>query len=676
MHRTSIVSRWFLIPLLGLVCLMIGGCKEEGAARSTLQLSMVSTQAKARSLLPKDTPLEVSHYVVEGEGPQGTTFSVMSTTQSLEVEGLLIGNWTITAVGQNNSGVDLVRGQATVNLTPEPKEVTIELGSLAGKGLLSVELLWNHLNVSEPSLAATLTDEAGNTQTLTPTTNNIATGSVLYSGDYQAGSYLLKAQLFSGSVPVAGCAEVVRIVGNRTTEGQIELKLDKYANVPTALKLVNNLGVPVECTIAGISENVNALQPLTASLTTGDSSSLEVDWYLDGVHCGSTLTCTITPSSGSHRLDVIAKGALLASSGSASISFTAAVNGEAGVPILVSTVQDSTDGMHIGVDAHAAFLPDGKILLASNQHQTIQVCRIVRESLEVVHTYSAADGFNAAGVTDLFVDHATYRVAIADSSNPGLTVYQYDLGSSQLVKLFSRDNTYGVKRPGTLSFPYLTDLTLLRSTGVLYGLNPAKDHVVQTNLYANSQSALYTLNYFQDFPQNQPAYTGLAITASGSSAALVRTNGSLLKIFRKSSFNEPFTNPVDFTSPSTPYLANVAKVLFLNDNNLVYATNKDVGRFVYTTTWEQMEVFSSNLDGITMESIQQLVANNTGTRLYVLAENSLLTFQSPSPTYSLSYVTATSLGSYQASRVDMSPKQDQMVITSSTGSSLLLCKIP
>ena len=401
MNRTSITSRWFLIPLIGLLCLMMGGCKEESAPRSTLQLRMVSKEAVERSLVPQDTPLKVSRYAVEGEGPQGTTFSVMSTTENLEVEGLLIGNWTITAVGQNSSGVDLVTGQATVTLTPDPAPVIIELDSLAGKGLLSIQLAWNALNVSDPSLQASLTDEQGNTQVLSPTTNNMASGSVTYSGHYAAGSYLLNAQLFSGGTAVAGCAEVVRIVGNRTTEGVITLQLDKYANVPSGLTLVNQLGIPVECTILGISAMVNALQPVTVSLSAADTSNLAVDWYLDGVLIGSGLDCSFTPASGTHRLDVIAKGALKASSGSASISFTATVNGETGVPILVSTVQDNTGGMHIGIDAHAAFLPDGKILLASNQAQTIQVCRIVRDSLEVVHTYTAADGFTTSGITEL-----------------------------------------------------------------------------------------------------------------------------------------------------------------------------------------------------------------------------------------------------------------------------------
>ncbi|ADY14129.1 hypothetical protein [Sphaerochaeta globosa] len=678
MNKISITSRWFLIPLIGLLCLMTAGCKQESAARSTMQLKMVSSETKSRSLLPKDTPLEVSRYVVEGEGPQGTTFSVMSTTQNLEVEGLMIGNWTITAIGQNSGGVDLVTGQATVTLTPQPCEVTIELSSLVGKGLLSIELLWNALNVSDPSLQVSLTDEAGAIQTLTPTTNNMANGSVLYSGHYLAGSYLLNAQLFSGSVPVAGCAEVIRLVGNRTTEGSIELRLDKYANVPSPLTLVNHLGVPVECTIAGISENVNALQPVTASLTTSDPSNLEVDWYLDGVLTASELTCTFTPSSGSHRLDVIAKGALQASSGSASISFTATVNGEAGVPILVSTVQDNTGGMNIGIDAHAAFLPDGKILLASNQHQTIQVCRIVRESLEVVHTYTAADGFNAAGITDILVDFATNRVAIADSVKPGITIYQYNFGTSSLVKLLNRDNTYGTSRPGSLTFPYLSELTLLRSTGVLYGLHPLKDHVIETNFYANTQDTLYTNYYYMKIPPFPNPYTAMAISSGGLSTALVQQAGSLLRIFRKGTINAQFTNPVDFSSPGTPYIANVSKVEFLNDNHLIYATDNDVGKFAYTgSVWEQAEVYSSGSDGITdMEGIVQLTANTTGTRLYVLASNALLTFQTPSPAYELTYVDSTLLDSYQASRMDISQDQDMVVITSASSPSLLLCRIP
>ncbi len=678
MNRTSITSRWFLIPFIGLLCLMMAGCKEESAARSTLQLRMVSNEANSRSLLPVDTPLEVSRYAVEGEGPQGTTFSVMSTTQNLEVEGLLIGNWTITAVGQNSGGVDLVTGQATVNLTPDPSPVTIELDSLAGKGLMSIQLMWNAAHVSAPSLTVTLTDEANNTQTLSPTTNNMEKGSVTFTGHYNAGSYLLNAQLFSGNAPVAGCAEVVRIVGNRTTEGAITLQLDKYANVPSDLTLVNHLGVPVECTISGISDTVNALQPLTATLTTSDASQISVDWYLDGVLVGSDMACTFTPATGTHRLDVIAKGALLASSGSASISFTAAVSGESGVPILVNTVPDNTGGMHIGIDAHAAFLSDGKILLASNQAQTIQVCRVVRDTLEVVHTYTTADGFTTSGITDILVDHASNRVVIADSLTPGLTFYEYNITNSSLVKLFNRNNTYGYAVPGDLTFPYLTDLALVRSTGILYGLHPAKDHVVETNFYVNTQKDLYTGYFYQKFPNYSHPYTGVAFSASGKSSALTQKESSLLRIFRKNTLEAPFTNPVEFKAGTAPYLDNVSEIQFLNDNNLIYATDNDVGRFTYTgTTWEQWEIYSSEADGIgSMDGIVQLLPGFDATKLYVLTPTTLLTFGCPSPSYALTHVNTSSLGAFQATRMDVSPKKDMLVVTSDSTSSLLLFRIP
>ena len=377
MNTTYVRSRWLWISLLCMISLMLGGCKEESNAnRSTLRLSMEGRQSLDRMLSPQDTPLEVSRYTVEGTGPQGTTFSVMSNTPSVEVEGLLIGAWTIRAVGQNTHGVDLVDGQVEVTLTKEPTAAIIELDSLSGKGTMTVRLDWDATKITNPSLELWLTDAAGAKKAIVPTINNLAQGSVTYTGSYDAGSYLLQAKLYSGSIAVAGCVEVIRVVGNRTTEGSISLSLDKYADVPTSLTLINKLGVPVQCTIEGISASMSALTPATAELVAlneRDSGTLDVTWYLDGQQISSSPTCTFTPSSGSHRLDVIAQGALLASSGSASISFTASVSGTAGVPIPVSEIADTVDGLHVGMDARAAFLPDGKILLASNQLMISQI---------------------------------------------------------------------------------------------------------------------------------------------------------------------------------------------------------------------------------------------------------------------------------------------------------------
>ncbi|MEA4860429.1 MAG: beta-propeller fold lactonase family protein [Sphaerochaeta sp.] len=685
MNTTYVRSRWLWIFLLCMMSLMLGGCKEESNAnRSTLRLSMEGRQSLDRILSPQDTPLEVSRYTVEGTGPQGTTFSVMSNTPSVEVEGLLIGAWTIRAVGQNTHGVDLVDGQVEVTLTKEPTAAIIELDSLSGKGTMTVRLDWDATKIANPSLELWLTDAAGAKKAIVPTINNLAQGSVTYTGSYDAGSYLLQAKLYSGSIAVAGCVEVIRVVGNRTTEGSITLSLDKYADVPTSLTLINKLGVPVQCTIAGISASMSALIPATAELVAlneRDSGTLDVTWYLDGQQISSAPTCTFTPSSGSHRLDVIAQGALLASSGSASISFTASVSGTAGVPIPVGEIADTIDGLHVGMDARAAFLPDGKILLASNQHQTIQVCRIVRDTLEVVHTYTALDGFNAAGVTDLFVDNTTYRVAIADSSRPGLSLYQYEIGIGTLTKLVDRSNAYFTKTDGTKeTFSSITASALDRQSGILYSLITDAPRLVESYFYANSQAEVDT-NHYVKWYKNYEVFDGLAISADGKHAALSESSTGLIKLFRKNTNGVLFSNDQDFATASGELYLNNAKALcFVNGDNLAYATDNDLGRFSWTgTTWTQCEVYTDDLNGIgPMKSVQSLAVNSLGNLLYVAASGSknLLTFAISTSTGELGYLETTSLGEAMPKRVAVSPKNDHLIVLSENKGSLLLCKLP
>lgn len=665
------------ILVVSIMLIGLGGCKEESANRSTLHLSMEKGETKARSLLPDDTPLEVSRYMIEGEGPQDSTFSVMSNTDSIAVEGLLIGQWSLTAVGQNSRGVDLVRGSTNITLSKEPTEAVIVLDTLSGSGTMDVTLQWDDLMIANPSLVVKLYDAEGAATVLTPLINNINSGEATYSALYPAGSYLLQANLYSGSIVVAGCAEVVRIVGGKTTEGVIELSLDKYANVPTSLTLVNNLGIPVECTISGLSETMPALEPVTTTLTAAngeDAGDLEVSWYLDGVSISNEHTCTFTPSSGQHRLDVIAKGALLASSGSASITFTAIVEGTSGIPVVINNVADNTDGLRIGTDAHVAFLPDGKLVLASNQHRTIQVCRIVRDSLEVVNTYTTLDGFNAESVTDIYVDQLTHRVAIADSATPSLTIYQYHFETSSLTKLFSRDASYS----GFNEYTYLHASALDQSTGILYSLIPDEAVVVQTNFYATQADDVNSLDYIW-WMQPYEIFDALAISPSGERAALAETSSGLLKLFNKNAMQALFAQDQDFKTPDDPYLDGIASLAFIDDENVLYATDNDLGRYTYSNTWTQMEVFTSEYDELpSMEGIKQIAYNRADNLVYVLAKgsNSLLTFTVSTSTKELAYLDSTPLTSANPSNMAVCPKSEHIAILSDSSNSLLLCKIP
>ncbi|WP_320123054.1 hypothetical protein [uncultured Sphaerochaeta sp.] len=679
MNRISQCSRWLWIPLLCCcMCFTFGGCKEESAGRSSLHVSMERRSGAEKTLLPNDTPLEVSRYVVEGTGPQDTTFSVMSNTSTVDVDGLLIGTWDITAVGRNDQGVDLVTGSVSVNLSKDPLETVITLDALSGNGMMDIHLGWDASKINSPSLEVWLTDPQGTSTSLTPTTNNMENGSVVFNGSYPAGSYLLRAKLYSGTTAVAGCAEVIRVVGNKTTEGVIELTLDKYADIPATITLVNNLGVPVECSIQGIREVMEAQVPATATLSAQEATDLEVSWYLDGEEISNALSCAFTPESGLHRLDVIAKGALLASTGSASITFKAAVEGTAGVPKLVGMVEDTTDGLYVGKNAHVAFLPDGKLVLASNQHQTIQVCRIVRDTLEVVNTYTTTDGFNAVQVTDIYVDPLTKLVAIADASIPSLSVYFYDSKNATLTKQFERNNTYYKTSSSSKTFTSLHQLSKEATTGILYGLIPDASHVVQTNLYAQTPESADPGEYIWWF-SNPPVFDALAISEGSQSAALADTDTGFLKLCRKNPMDDLFAQDQHFQSTDTPYLDNIGSLHFINDEQLIYATDNDIGRFAYASNaWTQKEVYTSSQNDIgAMEGISQLVSNKDDTMLYVLAKDSknVVSFSVDGFGRPL-FLENSSLGDYAPARMTLSPSEEHLAIVSDMNDSLILCAIP
>ena len=668
---------------LCLVALLSISCTDEEAtaARSSLRLSMESAQALGRTLVPDDTPLSVSRYVVEGDGPQGSTFSVVSTNTAVEIQGLLVGNWSLTAVGQNAQGTDLVRGTLGVNITKEPTDAVIELNTLAGTGVMDVEFYWDASQISDGTLSVWLEDATGFRRLLTPKINNSANGSVQYTSTLEAGSYLLQAQLNSATIRVAGCVEVVRIVGAKTTEAHIELRLDKYSEVPNSVLLVDHLGTPIQCTIAGITETMVAQQSATATLTTEGGQPIQVNWYLDGELIDGNQSCTFTPSSGTHRLDVIAKGALLASSGSASISFTATVAGEPGIPTLINRVEDNTNGMLIGEGAQVAFLPDGKFLLANKTEETLQVCRIVRDSVEVIHTYTTADSFNLAGVASIYADPLTYRVVVSNSVNPTVVAYQYDLSTSGLTKLFTKGNNYGKPEWGTGTFPYLYHWAVNHAHGVLMGLHPTFETAVELNLYAISDADFHRAAYFDTFPPGDGVpLTGMDISPSGEISAFAKASDSNIIIYIWSTMMDfSFGDMTRLEGSKLPYLTGVHEVCFLDDENLIYATDKDIGRFSRTglNTWEQEEIFTSGIyQTQVMEKIIALKRADGGKRLYVLCKQSrnLAVFSFENDT--LEEEGSVSLGLFDPEWMELSPDGEHLLVTSASSAEIMLFRIP
>ena len=677
-----------ILVLMMILIMPFAGCKEE-PGRSSLRLTMQSNDGQNRSILPQDTPLEVSRYAVTGTGPQGSTFEVQSTSPTIEVEGLLMGNWILTAVGQNKHGVNLVSGSTTCSLTSEPTNALIELNTLMGSGTMNVGLTWDKSKISNPSIDLWITDSDGIKTKVTPTTSNYINGAVYYSATYPSGSYMLQGKLYSGSTVVAGCAEVIRIVGGKTTEGTIALNLDKYPEIPSSLTLINKAGTPIECSISGITTPIAAFQEITASVTVPEAESsddLGVLWFLDGEELSSSLECTFTPSTGTHRLDLIAKGALLASSGSASISFKATVAGTPGYPVLANTVTDNTDGLKISGNTKVAFLPDGKILLASSIHNSLQICRIVRDSLEVIRTYTPSDGFNTVKVTDMLVDKNTNRVAIADNQTPGITLYQYNSNNASLTKLFSRDNVTYKYESGETTFASISSLMLDPISGILFNVVPGTNMLPNSNFFATQASEFNMYTYTHWF-LDPSTISGITMSPFLNRAAWYSTEQNLIKIGKRAPDGQIFGFLREYSSPETPYLTGISAAEFISDINLVTGGDTAINRFQFSLSlpdtqedgWEQVETWVSGSDGIgDMRGIVQLFTNVSRSLLYVLCKESknIKVFSIQQDSSALMYQQTISLASFTPSKAVISPDKENMLIVSDTNNQILIFSIP
>ncbi|AEV30244.1 hypothetical protein SpiGrapes_2483 [Sphaerochaeta pleomorpha str. Grapes] len=687
MKKHVSIPSWFAILLLVMASLNLAGCKED-PARSTLRLTLQNVQNPTeRSLVPTGIPLEVTKYVVQGTGPQGNTFSMESSNSSLEIEGLLIGNWDLYAIGQNSSDVDLVEGSNSFLLTTEPKNVTVQLNTLKGTGTMTINFQWDMEKISNASIELSVTNQEGVKTAVAPTINNYANGSVTYSAFYPAGSYTVQARLYSGSIAVAGCAEAVRVVGNKITEGTITLDLDKFAEIPSSLTLINKAGTPIECSISGLSSTMIAMQNVTAEIATmniSDNGSLEISWFLDGQQIATGLDCTFVPSSGTHRLDVIATGALLASSGSASFTFQATVGGTPDIPVLMTEVADGTEGLYVAGDTKVAFLPDGKVLLASATHNSLQVCRIVRDTMEVIRSYSTSDDFNTVGITDMLVDPNSYRVAIADATTPGIALYQYDASDATLTKLFYRNNVKYTKSDGsTLTFSDIDMLSLDGSNGTLYCTVPGSTDLPMSNMYASNAEDFQTNSYTYFLFSSLQEFSGMAIAPGNNKAALFSEPDGLLKLCTRDNSNKLIANDKNFSSETngTPYLSGIRSVAFLNDSNVVCGTGNALNRFTNTSAlnWEQADIWLSGQNGIdSMLGIEQLIVNPSRTVLYAICQDSknIHCFAVDSSTSELSYLGAASLGIFQPSGAALSPDREFLIVFSKTANKILLFRIP
>lgn len=434
MKRTITIFTIVLFTLL-----LLFSCKAE---ESTATLRVNIDRGK-RTISPSASQLNIQTFSIYTTGPDGKS-GIQKTiySDSTTIEGLKIGEWTIRVEGKNNEGTVLATGENKIMLSTANNVVEVSLTELYGKGNLDISFKWDNKRITGTKLTASLKPQSGE-NTIDISDKLIKDSDYTYSLQMQglnAGSYVMTGSLYSNNEKVGGFTEAIRISNGVTTSGTISLGLDKIIN--TDIGFSNLTSVPIECKIEGITSLLPSRENLNASLkiTTNNisESSLNSEWFLDGVSVGEGRTVSIKPEPGDHRLDVVVSTEHSGSVGSASVTFTAA-NLFKGLPYRLN-IYKGDDNLMLSGKTVVRIVPDGdalktnNIMVISRDKKYLQTLIMGENSYRISQSQSLTDpswGYKYE-VADVVFEgtprNGTVNAALI-CDGPQITTYQFNTNS-------------------------------------------------------------------------------------------------------------------------------------------------------------------------------------------------------------------------------------------------------
>jgi len=178
-------------------------------------LSLNINVTLSRTVIPT-VDMTVANFNIEGNGPDGASFSISNQNESsMVINNLVAGAWTITVYAKNSTGKMIASGSKAVAIESElTTAAEIVIQPLSGNGVLNIVLSWQD-NLFDPNITATLTPQGSSPQGLTFT---MTSNSASYTdSSLTAGYYLLVMVLKDGTSTFWGASEAIRILAGETT---------------------------------------------------------------------------------------------------------------------------------------------------------------------------------------------------------------------------------------------------------------------------------------------------------------------------------------------------------------------------------------------------------------------------------------------------------------------------
>ena len=329
-HRRARSIVYFILAAIALAGCNLTQSEETSSLKITMASKMPSPNAPAMDAAAKNLKpnisLDVVSYDLLGDGPAGRTFSKLGiSAASYEVQDLLVGDWTVFAVGRNAAGDAIaISASSTVTLKlAETETMSLLCLPYAGDGELRIDVSWPSSYVVKPLIEASLTSE-GNivTQldfTITGNTATYVSGTTLANGYYTL-SFKLKDSNTTPSYLNWSKVESILIVKDQPTSATWAPTTEDvdYASADLSLSLASDTRKPIDISLSGYHTSLQKNTSMTVSAI-GTPAPTSWQWYLDGDPLTGQTASSVTVGTGllvdsAHTLTAIAKTATVAGS--------------------------------------------------------------------------------------------------------------------------------------------------------------------------------------------------------------------------------------------------------------------------------------------------------------------------------------------------------------------------
>ena len=306
----------FFIVFATLIFLLTMSCRNSVEGGRT-RLSIHIEQDSSRTIMPSQTLMETRKFSVSGNGPDGSSFGpLLSTDSELSVSDLVPGIWTITAKALNAENNELASGSSQCSISAGANEATIVLDTIAGNGTLELDFRWNDDISDDEQLRISISIESSDGTVIARNRDVITSlgqDSVVLT--LNAGCHVLSVQVSDshGKLGV-GATDAVRIVSNTRSSGVVELQTSKpVIHSGTTISIENAIGNPMNFYIDYYPKSPSKGQKVTLKACSSsipddiDAEDLSFQWYKDGVLLRNAdgFNYAITAEQGVHRYDVI-----------------------------------------------------------------------------------------------------------------------------------------------------------------------------------------------------------------------------------------------------------------------------------------------------------------------------------------------------------------------------------